>query len=68
MLTEQKKDFIPSIPIDSSSFALWIHQTFPSFCTDVEQVAEGMDYLCLADVMRTDDDIVSYFTWISVSR
>ncbi|KIY34336.1 cell cycle checkpoint protein [Cryptococcus gattii E566] len=53
----QMEDFIPSIPIDSSSFALWIHQTFPSFCTDVEQVAEGMDYLCLADVMRTDDDI-----------
>ncbi|OWZ74153.1 hypothetical protein AYX14_00374 [Cryptococcus neoformans] len=53
----QMEDFIPSIPIDASSFALWTHQTFPSFCSDIEQVAEGMDYLCVADVMRTDDDI-----------
>ncbi|WVN86688.1 uncharacterized protein L203_101860 [Cryptococcus depauperatus CBS 7841] len=53
----QLDQFIPSIPIDASSFALWVHQSFPSFCDNIEQVSKGMDELCSADIMRTDNDI-----------
>ncbi|WVR05388.1 hypothetical protein IAU60_002402 [Kwoniella sp. DSM 27419] len=53
----QMEAFIPSIPVDASSFTLWLHQSFPSFCENVEQVATGLDDLCTADVMRTDDDL-----------
>nr|XP_031861175.1 uncharacterized protein CI109_003536 [Kwoniella shandongensis]KAA5528247.1 hypothetical protein CI109_003536 [Kwoniella shandongensis] len=53
----QMESFVPTIPVDASSFALWIHQSLPSFCTDIEQVSSGIDELCAADVMRTDDDI-----------
>ncbi|WVQ78580.1 hypothetical protein IAT38_000666 [Cryptococcus sp. DSM 104549] len=49
--------FMPTIPVDASSFALWAHQSFPSFCNQIEEVSAGMDELCAADVMRTDDDI-----------
>jgi cell cycle checkpoint protein len=52
------QSYIPTIPIDASSFALWIHQNLHSFCTVVEQVAEGIDDLCRSDIMRTDDDFV----------
>lgn len=51
---------MPTVPVDASSFALWIHQSLPSFCTEVEQVSEAIDDLCRADIMRTDDDIVRY--------
>jgi cell cycle checkpoint protein len=50
--------FIPTIPLDASSFALWIHQSLPSFCSKIEEVADAVDHLCRADIMRTDDDIV----------
>ncbi|WVF71982.1 hypothetical protein IAT40_006793 [Kwoniella sp. CBS 6097] len=53
----QMESFIPSVPIDASSFALWVHQSFPDFCQNVEQVSRGLDELCSADIMRTDDDI-----------
>lgn len=51
--------FLPTIPVDSSSFALWIHQSLPSFCNEVEEVSFALDDFCCADIMRTDDDIVS---------
>jgi cell cycle checkpoint protein len=51
--------FIPTIPVDTSMFALWLHHNIPQFCTDVEQVSSIMDDLCGADLMRTEDDIVS---------
>ncbi|KAK8869618.1 hypothetical protein IAR55_000185 [Kwoniella newhampshirensis] len=53
----QMESFIPTIPVDASSFALWIHQSFPAFCTEIEQVSAGVDQLCAADVMRTEDDM-----------
>ncbi|OCF36625.1 hypothetical protein I316_01877 [Kwoniella heveanensis BCC8398] len=53
----QMESFIPSVPVDASSFALWIHQSFPEFCQDIEQTSTGLDALCSADIMRTDDDI-----------
>ncbi|WVQ98933.1 hypothetical protein IAU59_006065 [Kwoniella sp. CBS 9459] len=53
----QMETFIPSVPVDASTFALWIHQSFPEFCEDIEQVSAGIDELCSADIMRTDDDI-----------
>lgn len=59
-LTKREQTFVPTVPIDASSFALWIHQSLPSFCTEVEQVSEAVDDLCRADIMRTDDDIVRH--------
>ncbi|WVW82874.1 hypothetical protein I302_104886 [Kwoniella bestiolae CBS 10118] len=53
----QIESFIPTIPIDASSFALWIHQSFLNYCNEIEEVSAGLDELCSADVMRTDDDI-----------
>ncbi|ODO10847.1 hypothetical protein I350_01446 [Cryptococcus amylolentus CBS 6273] len=53
----QMETFIPSIPLDASSFALWVHQSLPSFCEEIEQVSQGLDYLVESDAMRTDDDI-----------
>ncbi|ORY20600.1 Rad17 cell cycle checkpoint protein-domain-containing protein [Naematelia encephala] len=53
----QMEAFLPTIPVDASSFALWVHQSFPSFCTDIEQTSNYLDELCFADVLRTDDDI-----------
>ncbi|KAL7424215.1 RFC checkpoint protein Rad17 [Cryptotrichosporon argae] len=53
----QMEAFIPTIPVDASTFALWIHQNFPGFCIEIEQAADAMDRFCDADVMRTDDDI-----------
>ncbi|WVQ71805.1 hypothetical protein IAR50_001347 [Cryptococcus sp. DSM 104548] len=53
----QMETFIPSIPLDASSFALWVHQSLPSFCEEIEQVSQGLDYLVESDIMRTDDDI-----------
>ncbi|WRT67333.1 uncharacterized protein IL334_004303 [Kwoniella shivajii] len=53
----QMEAFIPTIPVDASSFALWIHQSFPNYCQEIEQVSLGLDELCAADIMRTDDDI-----------
>jgi cell cycle checkpoint protein len=52
------QSFVPSIPIDASSFALWIHQSLPAFCTDIEQISNALDSLCGSDIMRTDDDVV----------
>ncbi|RSH93942.1 Cell cycle checkpoint protein rad17 [Saitozyma podzolica] len=53
----QMEAFVPTVPVDASSFALWIHQSLPSFCTEIEQASEAVDDLCRADIMRTDDDI-----------
>jgi cell cycle checkpoint protein len=50
---------MPTIPIDASSFALWIHQSLPAFCTEIDQVSLALDDMCGADIMRTDDDMVS---------
>lgn len=57
-LTDRLQAFLPTIPVDASSFGLWLHQSLPAFTQDVEQTSEGLEYLCAADVMRTDDDIV----------
>ncbi|WWC69257.1 uncharacterized protein I206_103195 [Kwoniella pini CBS 10737] len=69
----QVESFIPTIPIDASSFALWLHQSFPNYCSDIEEVSAGLDELCSADIMRTDDDIwqsssqaISYALHLSV--
>ncbi|KAK6903145.1 hypothetical protein I203_108408 [Kwoniella mangroviensis CBS 8507] len=69
----QIESFIPTIPVDASSFALWIHQSFPYYCNEIEEVSTGLDELCSADVMRTDDDIwqsspqaISYALHLSV--
>ncbi|WVQ69872.1 uncharacterized protein L199_008094 [Kwoniella botswanensis] len=69
----QIESFIPTIPVDASSFALWMHQSFPNYCNEIEQVSAGLDELCSADVMRTDDDIwqsspqaISYALHLSV--
>ncbi|KAK4685335.1 cell cycle checkpoint protein, partial [Tremellales sp. Uapishka_1] len=48
--------FIPTIPVDASSFALWIHQSIYSFCNDIEEASMAADNICSADIMRTDDD------------
>ncbi|EIW70024.1 hypothetical protein TREMEDRAFT_30228, partial [Tremella mesenterica DSM 1558] len=53
----QAENFLPTISVDASTFSLWLHQSLPSFCTDIDQVAEAYDDLCRADMMRTDDDI-----------
>ncbi|WWC60908.1 uncharacterized protein I303_103484 [Kwoniella dejecticola CBS 10117] len=53
----QMETFIPTIPIDASSFALWLHQSVPNYCNEIEEVSAGLDALCSADIMRTDDDI-----------
>ncbi|ORX33735.1 Rad17 cell cycle checkpoint protein-domain-containing protein [Kockovaella imperatae] len=53
----QIEAFIPTIPVDTSSFALWVHQSLPAYCTDVDQVGAALDDLCSADVMRTEEDI-----------
>ena len=59
LLTARVQSFIPTIPVDASSFALWIHQSFPSFCAVVSEVSVAADALCTADVIRSEDDIVS---------
>jgi len=46
--------------VDASTFALWIHHNIPQFCNDVEQLAAIMDDFGAADLMRTDEDIVSF--------
>ena len=62
------KGFLPTIPLDASSFALWLHQNVLSFCSDVEQAGEAIEHICLADNMRTDDDIVIEITAHSEGR
>ncbi|WWC89761.1 uncharacterized protein L201_004687 [Kwoniella dendrophila CBS 6074] len=69
----QIEPFIPTVPVDASSFALWLHQSFPNYCKEVEEVSAGLDELCTADIMRTDDDIwqsstqaISYALHLSV--
>lgn len=49
---------IASVPVDTATFTLWIHQNLPSFCSDVEEVEEAYDDICRADLMRADDDLV----------
>ncbi|TXT13660.1 hypothetical protein VHUM_01027 [Vanrija humicola] len=53
----QMEAFTGTIPIDASTFALWIHSNIPSFCGEVDEMSEILDSFCAADVMRTDDDI-----------
>lgn len=50
---------ITSVPVDTATFTLWIHQNLPSFCFEVEEVEEAYDDICRADLMRADDDLVS---------
>lgn len=38
---------------------LWLHQSLPSFCSEVEQVHEALEDIGRADLMRADDDLVS---------
>jgi len=53
------QDFIPTVPIDASSFTLWIQQSIPIFCSDVDQASVAGDEICQSDIMKTDDDVVS---------
>ncbi|BEJ12354.1 hypothetical protein CspHIS471_0208140 [Cutaneotrichosporon sp. HIS471] len=53
----QMNAFVPTIPVDASTFALWIHQNVPSFCTEIEELSAILDDFCVADLMRTEDDI-----------
>ncbi|CAK9784093.1 hypothetical protein CC85DRAFT_268159 [Cutaneotrichosporon oleaginosum] len=53
----QMEVLTPTIPVDASTFALWIHQNVPSFCTEIEQLSAILDDFCFADLMRTEDDI-----------
>jgi len=53
------QEFLPTIPVDTSSLALWLHECTPKFVEDVEQATEAYEDLCRADIMRADDDIVS---------
>jgi cell cycle checkpoint protein len=57
-LTQQ--EFIPTVPVDASTLALWIHHNIPQYCDDIEQLGAILDDFGAADVMRTDDDIVSW--------
>lgn len=50
--------FLPSIPVDTSTFALWVHQNLPGFCSEIDQVAAINDLFCDADLMKTESDIV----------
>jgi cell cycle checkpoint protein len=56
LLTQQ--EFIPTIPVDASTFALWIHHNVPQFCDEIEELSAILDDFGAADLMRTDDDIV----------
>lgn len=51
---------IASVPVDTATFTLWIHQNLPAFCSEVEEVEEAYDDICRADLMRADDDLVSW--------
>ncbi|GMK55142.1 hypothetical protein CspeluHIS016_0201980 [Cutaneotrichosporon spelunceum] len=53
----QMDAFVPTIPVDASTFALWIHQNVTSFCTEIEQLSAILDGFCVADLMRTEDDV-----------
>jgi len=55
-----QQSFLPTIPVDASSFSLWIHQNLPTFCDEIEEFAFAVDGFCDADIMKTDDDIVSF--------
>ncbi|KAJ9118987.1 hypothetical protein QFC24_005953 [Naganishia onofrii] len=48
---------IASVPVDTASFMLWIHQNLPQFCAQIEEVGEAYDYICHADLTRADDDL-----------
>ena len=48
-----------NIPVDASSFALWLHQNAPNNCEEIEEAVALLDDLGAADIMKTDDDIVS---------
>ena len=49
---------MPTIPVDTSSLALWVHECTPKFISDVDQAVDAYEDLCRADIMRADDDIV----------
>ncbi|EJT50597.1 RAD17 isoform 4 [Trichosporon asahii var. asahii CBS 2479] len=45
--------------VDASTFALWLHSNIPKFCEEIEEFSAILDEFGLADLMRTDDDIVT---------
>jgi hypothetical protein len=57
-----EQEFLPTIPVDTSSLALWVHECTPKFISDVDQAVEAYEDLCRADIMRADDDIVCAFS------
>lgn len=50
---------VASVPVDTATFMLWLHQNLPPFCSQIEQVDEALEDICRADLMRADDDLVS---------
>lgn len=50
---------VASVPVDTATFMLWLHQNLPPFCSQIEQVDEAYEDICRADLMRADDDLVS---------
>lgn len=58
-MPDTEQAFLPTIPIDTSSFALWLHENAPKFVNSIDESAEVVEDLCRADIMKSDDDIVS---------
>lgn len=50
--------FLATIPLDTSSFALWLHENVPKFTSTVDEASAAIEDLCRADIMKADDDIV----------
>lgn len=54
-----EKTLFATVPVDTGTFSLWLHQNCPNFCNEIEEVEAALDVLGDADLLKTDDDFVS---------